>query len=200
MATRQTNPDRVIQFSDGVFAVLITILVLQLGPPKAASLSALLPLWPTGLSYLVSYVFIAIVWVNHHQLFSYAEEVTPRLVWSNFAHLFSASLIPFTTEWIADSRLAADPVALYAAVFVLVNITHVALYWEAVDRPAHEDVSQLIGRMLRMRSVITIGVFTAAALVALKWPVAGMVLICSCLAGFLRPDIQATKTVGTKEH
>ena len=61
MARRQINPDRVSQFSDGVFAVLITILVLQVGPPKATSFSALLPLWPTGLSYLVNYVFIAIV-------------------------------------------------------------------------------------------------------------------------------------------
>ena len=149
---------------------------------------------------MVSYVFIAIVWVNHHYLFSYAEEVTPRLVWSNFGHLFSASLIPFTTEWIADSRLAADPVSLYAAVFVLVNITYVALCWEAVDRPAHEDVPQLMSRMLRMRSVITIGVFTTAALVALKWPVVGMALICACLAGYLRPDVPAAKAVGTNEH
>ncbi|MET0993027.1 MAG: TMEM175 family protein [Mycobacterium sp.] len=69
-----------------------------------------MPLWPTGLSYAVSYLFIAIVWINHHYLFSYAEVATPRLVWSNFAHLFSVSLIPFTTGWIADSRLAAAPV------------------------------------------------------------------------------------------
>jgi uncharacterized membrane protein len=157
------------QFSDGVFAVLITILVLELKPPSAHSFSALLPLWPAGLSYVVSYLFIAIVWVNHHQLFNYAAVATPRLVWSNFAHLFSVSLIPFTTEWIADSRLAAAPVALYAAVFVLVNVTYVALCWEAVDRPAHEDVSQLMRRMLRMRSVITIGVFTAVRCSGARW-------------------------------
>ena len=193
MAARQSSPDRVRQFSDGVFAVLITILVLELKPPSAHSFSALLPLWPTGLSYVVSYLFIAIVWVNHHHLLNYAAVATPRLVWSNFAHLFSVSLIPFTTEWIADSRLAAAPVTLYAAVFVLVNVTYVALCWEAVDRPAHEDVSQLMRRMLRMRSVITIGVFTAAALIALKWPVVGMALVCLCLVGYLRPDIPAPK-------
>lgn len=198
MATRDTSPERVRQFSDAVFAVLITVLVLELRPPKAASFSALLPLWPTGLSYLVSYVFIAIVWVNHHHLFSYAQVVTPRLVWSNFAHLFSASLIPFTTQWIADTKLAAAPVALYAAIFVMVNVTYVALCWEAVDRPAHEDVSQLMRRMLRMRSVITIGVFTAAALLALRWPVAGMALIGLCLAGYLRPDVPATKDDGAE--
>jgi len=124
-----------------VFAVLITILVLELKPPSADTFSALLPLWPTGLSYAVSYFFIAIVWINHHHLFSYAERATPRLVWSNFAHLFSVSLIPFTTEWLAESRLAAAPVAMYAAVFVIVNVTYLALCCEAVDRPAHEDVT-----------------------------------------------------------
>ena len=199
MTTRDTSPDRVRGFSDGVFAVLITVLVLELRPPEAASFSALLPLWPTGLSYLVSYVFIAIVWVNHHHLFGYARVVTPRLVWSNFAHLFSVSLIPFTTQWVADSKLAAAPVALYAAVFVLVNVTYVALCWEAVDRPAHEDVPQVMRRMLRMRSVITVGIFTAAALIALRWPLAGMALIGVCLAGYLRPDVPGTKDVGAEE-
>jgi TMEM175 potassium channel family protein len=189
VAARETSPERTRNFSDAVFAVLITILVLELKPPHADTFDALLPLWPTGLSYAVSYAFIAIVWVNHHHLFSYAEVATPRLVWFNFAHLFSVSLIPFTTEWIADSRLSPAPVALYAAVFVLVNITYLVLCWEAVDRPAHEDVSQRMRRLLRMRSFITVGVFAAAALVALRWPVVGMGLILLCLIGYLRPDI-----------
>jgi uncharacterized membrane protein len=198
VAARQTNSDRVRFFSDAVFAVLITILVLELKPPHADTFSALLPLWSTALSYAVSYVFIAIVWVNHHHLFGYAEVATPRLVWSNFAHLFSVSLIPFATTWIADTRLAAAPVVLYAAIFVLVNVTYLALCWEAVDRPAHEDVSQRIRRLLRMRSFVTIGIFAAAALVALRWPVVAMALICLCLVGYLRPDIPApNKGAGT---
>ncbi|OBI89348.1 hypothetical protein A9X00_20745 [Mycobacterium sp. 1245805.9] len=176
-----------------MFAVLITILVLELKPPTAHSFRALLPLWPTGLSYVVSYLFIAIVWVNHHHLFSYAEQATPRLIWSNFAHLFSVSLIPITTEWIADSRLAGAPVALYASVFVLVNITYLAVCWEVVDRPAHEDVTGLMRRMLRMRSFVTVGVFALAAVVALRWPAAGMALICLCLVAYLRPDVHTPK-------
>jgi uncharacterized membrane protein len=195
VAARQTTPDRVRAFSDGVFAVIITILVLELKPPTTATFSALLPLWPTGLSYVVSYLFIAIVWVNHHHLFSYAEVTTPRLVWSNFAHLFSVSLIPFTTEWIADSRLAAAPVVLYASVFVLVNMTYLALCFEVVDRPAHEDITQRVRRLLRMRSFITVGVFAASAVVALKWPVVAMGLICLCLIGYLRPDVPAKRNV-----
>ena len=195
MAARLTSPDRLSTFSDAVFAVIITILVLELKPPGADTFNALLRLWPVGLSYSVSYVFIAIVWVNHHHLFSHAEVATPRLVWSNFAHLFSVSLIPFTTEWIADSRLAAAPVATYAAIFVVVNVTYLVLCWEAVDRPAGEDVPQLMRRMLQMRSFITIGVFLAAVLVGLKWPVVAMTLICLCLMGYLRPDIPGIKDV-----
>ena len=195
MATRKTGPDRVGAFSDAVFAVIITILVLELKPPAAHSLSALVPLWPTGLSYVVSYLFIAIVWVNHHHLFSYADMATPRLVWSNFAHLFSVSLIPITTEWIADSRLAAAPVVLYASVFVLVNITYLALCFEVVDRPAHEGLTGRVRRLLRMRSFITIGVFATAAVVALRWPAVGMALVCLCLIGYLRPDVPTPKNV-----
>lgn len=189
MAARKVSAERVQAFSDGVFAVLITILVLELKPPSAPSIGALLPLWPTGLSYVVSYVFIAIVWVNHHHLFGYAQTATPRLVWSNFAHLFSVSLIPFTTEWIADSRLADAPVVLYASVFVLVNITYIALCTEVIDRPAHEDVSHRLRRLLRMRSFLTIFVFATAAIVALRWPAVAMALICLCLIGYIRPDI-----------
>ena len=196
MVARKASPDRVRAFSDGVFAVIITILVLELRPPSSSSLSALLPLWPTGPSYVVSYLFIAIVWVNHHHLFNYAEVATPRLVWSNFAHLFSVSLIPFTTEWIADSRLAGAPAALYASVFVLVNITYIALCTEAVDRPAHEDIPHRIRRILRMRSFITIFGFAAAALIACSWPVVGIVIVCLCLIVYLRPDIPEPKNVG----
>lgn len=196
MAARKTNPERVIAFSDGVFAVIITILVLELKPPTAHTFSALLPMWPTGLSYVVSYLFIAIVWVNHHHLLSYAGETTPRFVWSNFAHLFSVSLIPITTEWIADSRLAGAPVSLYASVFVLVNITYVALCFEVVDRPAHEDVSQRMQRLMRMRSFITIAAFVSAAIVAPWWPVIAMVLICLCLIWYLWPSVTTLKDAG----
>jgi uncharacterized membrane protein len=196
MTTRQTGPDRAKLFSDAVFAVIITILVLKLNPPHPDTFGALLPRWPTGLSCVVSYLFIAIVWVNHHHLFGYAEEATPRLIWSNFAQLFSVSLIPFTTEWIADSRLeAAAPVALYALVFVLVNITYLALCTEVVNRPAHEDISHRLHRLFRMRSFITIGGFVAAAIVALRWPILGMTLICLCLIVYVRPDIPAVKNV-----
>ena len=108
---RRATPERLSAFSDGVFAVLITVLVLELRPPELPTFKALLLLWPTWLSYAVSYLFIAIVWTNHHYLIRYAEEATPRLLWFNFAHLFSMSLLPLSTAWMAASRLAPQPVA-----------------------------------------------------------------------------------------
>jgi uncharacterized membrane protein len=124
----RATPERLSAFSDGVFAVLITVLVLELRPPELPTFKALLLLWPTWLSYTVSYLFIAIVWTNHRYLMRYATEATPRLLWFNFAHLFSMSLLPLSTAWMAVSRLAPQPVAFYAAVFFLVNATYICSF------------------------------------------------------------------------
>src|SRR5262247_993582 len=137
----KATPERLSMFSDGVFAVLITVLVLDLHPPELPTFKALISLWPTWLSYAVSYLFIAIVWTNHHYLMRYATEATPRLVWFNFAHLFSMSLLPLATAWMAVSRLAPQPVAFYAAVFFLVNVTYIWLIWELLDRNEGDVVS-----------------------------------------------------------
>jgi TMEM175 potassium channel family protein len=191
MNKRVATPERMGAFSDGVFAIVITILVLDLRPPESASFDSLVALWPRGLSYGMSYLFLAIVWLNHHYLLRYADLATPRLLWGNFAHLFTVSLVPFATAWIAATHLAAVPVALYAAIFVMVNATYMVLWWEAVDRPQVEDVPPRVRRLMRMRSVGTLGVFALAALIALRLPVAGMALICGCLLLYLRPEASA---------
>jgi len=150
-ALRRATPERLSAFSDGVFAVLITVLVLVLRPPEAPTFEALLSLWPTGLSYAVSYLFIAIVWTNHHYLIRYATEATPRLLWFNFAHLFSMSLLPLSTAWMAVSKLSPQPVAFYAAVFFLVNATYVCLIWELIDRTAADAIPPAARRIMRIR-------------------------------------------------
>jgi uncharacterized membrane protein len=188
MSSQEAKTDRLVIFSDGVFAVLITILVLDLKPPESATFAAFHALWPAAISYAISYLFIAIVWVNHHHLLRFANNATPRLIWGNFAHLFSASLIPFSTAWIADTQMAAIPVSLYAGIFLLVNVTYLLLCWEVVDRPDTQAVSPHARRMMRTRSLLTIGIFAAAVLAALVYPAAGMALICVCLLLYLRPD------------
>src|SRR5438046_10689306 len=103
---RKTTPERLSFFSDAIFAVLITVLVLELRPPERPTFEALLERWPTWLSYAVSYLFIAIVWANHHYLLRYSTEATPRLMSFNFAHLFPVFLLPLSTAWMAVSRLS----------------------------------------------------------------------------------------------
>src|SRR5215831_19761880 len=194
MQRAKATPERVGAFSDGVFAVLITVLVLDLRPPDLPTFEALLLLWPRWLSYAVSYLFIAIVWINHHHLLRYADIATGRLVWGNFAHLFTVSLIPFSTAWIAQTDLAGVPVSFYAGVFVLVNATYLLLVVEAIDRPQREEVPPRMRMLMRVRSLVTLGIFATAAVVALKYPIGGMVLICLCLLVYLRPEVPGIKT------
>jgi uncharacterized membrane protein len=188
------SPERLNTLSDGVFAVLITVLVLELRPPEIPTFKALLSLWPTWLSYAVSYLFIAIVWTNHHHLLRYASEATPRLLWFNFAHLFSVSMLPLSTAWMAVSELAPQPVAFYAVVFFLVNLTYICLIYELVDRAPAGDVSPGERRIMHVRSIITLCVFAAAAVVALKYPLLGLGMCVCCLIVYLRPEAFGAKT------
>jgi uncharacterized membrane protein len=188
------TPERLSAFSDGVFAVLITVLVLELRPPELPTLQALLSLWPTWLSYAVSYLFIAIVWANHHHLMHHAVEATPRLIWFNFAHLFSVSLLPLSTAWMSVSRLAPQPVAFYAAVFFLVNATYISLIWELIERDPVKQVSAKARKVMRLRSIATLCIFAAAALVALRYPLVGLGMCCCCLILYLRPEASGAET------
>jgi uncharacterized membrane protein len=185
---RRATPERLSFFSDGVFAVLITVLVLELRPPESPTFEALMALWPSLLSYAVSYLFIAIVWTNHHYLMRYATEATPRLQWFNFAHLFSMSLLPLSTAWMAVSKLAPQPVAFYAAVFFLVNATYIALIWDLIDRTPGTTIEPKVRRVMRMRSLTTLCCFAVAAVVALKYPLAGLGICICCLIVYLKPE------------
>jgi uncharacterized membrane protein len=140
------------------------------GLPELATFEALLLRWPTWLSYAVSYLFIAIVWANHHHLILHATETTPRLMWFNFAHLFSVSPLPLSTAWMAVSELAPQPVSFYAAVFFLVNATYILLIWELIDRSHVDDIPPKVRRIMRVRSIATLCLFGASAVVALKYP------------------------------
>ena len=191
---RAATPERLSAFSDGVFAVLITVLVLDLRPPELPTFKALLVLWPTWLSYAVSYVFIAIVWANHHHLMRYATTATPRLMWFNFGHLFSVSLLPLSTAWMAVSELAPQPVSFYAVVFFLVNATYIFLIRELVDRRPVHDVPPKVRRIMRVRSIATLCLFGAAAVVALKYPLVGSGICVCCLVVYLKPEAPGAET------
>jgi len=185
---KPATTERLSFFSDGVFAVIITILALDLRPPHDHTWSDLLHLWPTAVSYAASYLFVAIVWVNHHHLMRFTEDATTKLIWANFAHLFSVSLVPSSTSWMAESRMESVPVSVYAGVFILVNLTYIALCSEAIFKPASAEISPRARKMMRIRSVITLGIFSAAAVIANWHPLVGFGLIFACLIVYTRPD------------
>lgn len=115
---------RLEAFSDGVIAIIITIMVLELTPPHGADLAALRPLFPIFLSYVLSFVYIGIYWNNHHHLFQVVKGVDGRVLWANLHLLFWLSLIPFSTAWMGENEFAAWPVALYGVVLLLAGVAY----------------------------------------------------------------------------
>ena len=192
MLEQKITADRVSAFSDAVFAVIVTIMVLELKAPDQPAFSALLPLWPTALSYAVSYLFIAIIWINHHYLMRFVGPPTLGLIWINFVHLFMVSLLPFATAWVARTRLASSPVAFYAGLFVCVDIAYNVFERAVLARADATQLSAGMRRMARRRSLLVLASFTTAMLVAFFAPRLGFGLICAALILHLRPDVSGS--------
>ncbi|RNI24710.1 TMEM175 family protein [Flexivirga caeni] len=186
-ADKSRDTDRLSTYSDGVFAVIVTIMVLQLHAPKSPHLSALITMWQPAVAYLVSYVFIAIVWINHHYISRLVHESSLPIIWINFVHLFFVSLVPFTTAWIAQTRLAAAPVAVYTALFVCADATY-NVFERRVLRDCGE-LSEQQRRIARYRSTMAFALFTSAAVLAAFVPWAGFGLTCLALVLHLKPDV-----------
>jgi uncharacterized membrane protein len=189
MRAERVAADRLAAYSDAVFAVIVTIMVLELEAPDQATFSALLPLWPTAVSYAVSYLFIAIIWINHHHLMRFAGPPTLRLMWLNFVHLFMVSLLPFATAWVARTRLASSPVVLYAGLFVCTDIAYNAFERDILAQANATDLPAHVRRVARRRSLAVLAIFAAAMLVAFVAPRLGFALVCGALLFHVRPDV-----------
>jgi uncharacterized membrane protein len=118
---------RLEAFSDGVIAIIITIMVLELRPPHEATWESLRPLTPVLLSYLMSFVYIGIYWSNHHHLFQVVQHVSGAVLWANLHLLFWLSLVPFVTAWMGDTHFAQMPVALYGVLLLCAAIAFTIL-------------------------------------------------------------------------
>ena len=110
---------RVEAFSDGVIAIIVTIMVLELHPPVSDSMDRLWALWPVFLAYLLSYAYVAIYWVNHHRLFGHARRVTNALLWSNILLLFALSLVPFSTAYLGEHHFGPGATRLYLGTLIM---------------------------------------------------------------------------------
>src|SRR6476469_156261 len=181
MREERITADRLTGFSDAVFAVIVTVMVLELKAPDQPAFSALWPLWPTAISYALSYLFIAIIWINHHHLMRFVGPPTLGLIWINFVHLFMISLLPFATAWVARTRLASSPVVLYAGLFVCVDVAYNVFEHQVFAGADTGRVSARMRRMARRRSLFVLAGFTTAMLVALVAPRVGFGLICAAL-------------------
>src|SRR4029079_2991671 len=126
---------RLEAFSDGVIAILITIMVLELGTPHGTDLAALAPLAPVLVAYVLSFVFLGIYWVNHHHLFQAAKHVDGRVLWANMHLLFWLSLVPFATAWMGENSFAAVPVAAYGLILLMCAVAFILLM-PGMIRPA----------------------------------------------------------------
>ena len=188
MREERITADRLTGFSDAVFAVIVTVMVLELKAPDEPAFSALWPLWPTAISYALSYLFIAIIWINHHHLMRFVGPPTLGLIWINFVHLFMISLLPFATAWVARTRLASSPLVLYAGLFVCVDVAYNVFEHQVFAGADTGRVSARMRRMARRRSLFVLAGFTTAMLVALVAPRVGFGLICAALILHLPPE------------
>ena len=138
---------RIEAFSDGVIAIIITIMVLELAVPDGAELSALEPLIPVFLTYVLSFVYLGIYWNNHHHLFQATERINGTILWANLHLLFWLSLVPFITGWMGHNHFAPVPTAAYGVVMLLAAIAYFILQTAIVAHQGpHSRLAAAIGR------------------------------------------------------
>jgi uncharacterized membrane protein len=119
--------NRLEAFSDGVLAIIITIMVLELRPPHEAEARAILPLLPSVFSYVLSFIYVGIYWNNHHHMFQATERITGGVLWANLHLLFWLSLFPFVTDWMGETHLAFMPAVCYGAVLLMASLAYIIL-------------------------------------------------------------------------
>jgi uncharacterized membrane protein len=185
---------RLEAFSDGVMAIIITIMVLELKVPHGADFAALRPLIPVFLSYVLSFIFLGIYWNNHHHLLQAARQVNGRILWANVHLLFWLSLIPFVTAWMGENQFAATPVALYGVVMLFSAIAYTIL---SVSLVAHhgQDSPLAIAMGRDYKGKVSLMLYALAIPLAFvnSWLACGMYATVSII--WLIPDRRIEKTL-----
>jgi uncharacterized membrane protein len=142
--------DRLLTFSDGVIAIIITIMVLELKVPHEPSLAALAALAPVFLSYVLSFLYLAIYWSNHHHFFHLVRRVDGKMLWSNLHLLFWLSLIPFATGWMGENHFAPLPTALYGVSLLMPALAWQWMQWTIIrGHGADSPLARAVGRDLK---------------------------------------------------
>ncbi len=161
---------RIEAFSDGVLAIIVTIMVLELHAPEAPGLDKLLTLWPVFLAYALSFAYVGIYWANHHRLFSHAKAVTNSLVWLNLALLFALSLIPFTTAYLGEQHFSRDGAIVYLASMIFPAIFYVPLQNVIRKTGARGEAAETYYRQTSRKGVVALLIYIAGAALAFVSP------------------------------
>ncbi|MEP6569778.1 MAG: TMEM175 family protein [Acidobacteriota bacterium] len=186
--------NRMEAFSDGVIAIIITIMVLELQVPHEASLSALRPLIPVLSSYVLSFIFVGIYWSNHHHLLHAVDQVNGRILWANLHLLFWLSLVPFVTAWMGENHFARVPVAIYGVVLLAASIAYYILTRALIK--LHGRTSKLataVGRDFKGQ-ISTAICLLAIPLALWKWWIALALYVVVAIM-WLAPDRRIERTL-----
>jgi uncharacterized membrane protein len=185
---------RLEAFSDGVIAILITIMVLELAAPHGANLAALRPLIPIFLSYVLSFVFIGIYWNNHHHLLQATSHVDGLVLWANLHLLFWLSLIPFATGWMGENDFAAWPVAFYGAILFLAAVAYYLLARALVALHGEDStLAKALGRDVKGRVSVVIYLAAIPLTFVRPWLAYGLYVFVAVM--WLVPDRRIEKTL-----
>ena len=178
---------RMEAFSDGVIAIIITIMVLEMKVPHGDSLQDLRPLAPVFLSYVMSFVYVGIYWNNHHHMLQACTEVTGAMLWANLHLLFWLSLFPFTTGWMGENHFTAVPTALYAAVLLMAAIAYYLLQ-QTIIRAQGEDsiLKRAIGNDWKGKLSPVLYILAITVSFYFSWVAQGILVIAALI--WLIPD------------
>ena len=191
------SKSRLEAFSDGVLAIIITIMVLELRVPHGDTLAALAPLLPVFLSYVLSFIYIGIYWNNHHHMLHATSRVSGSVLWANLHLLFWLSLLPFVTGWMGENHFGALPSALYGAVLLMAAIAYWILEWLIMRG---EGEASLLARAVggEFKGKLSIGLYALAiVLVAVRPWIAQLIYIAVALM-WLVPDRRIERLLGER--
>ena len=186
---------RMEAFSDGVFAVIITIMVLEMKPPRGVSLASLQPVLPVFLSYVLSFVYVGIYWNNHHHLLQAAKHVAGGILWANLHLLFWLSLTPFVTAWMGENHFAPWPVALYGLVLLFAGIAYFILTKTLV---AHHGKDSTLAKSIGRDRKAKLSLIVYAAAIPLSFSEPWIACACYVMVAVMwfLPDPRIEKTLG----
>jgi len=178
---------RMEAFSDGVIAILITIMVLELRTPATADFAAFARLFPLLFSYAVSFLMLGIYWNNHHHMLQVAHHVDGTILWANLHLLFWLSLIPFGTAWVAETRLAALPVAVYGITLLCAGVAYYILSRRLIAR--HGEASPLARAVgSDVKGVLSMAIYAIGVAISFQWPRVAYALYILVALIWLVPD------------